>query len=99
MPGLAQALTSLSAFSKLDLSLVTDATGLTGNYDFTLSWVYDAEEAARVSPNFAGPTLDEALQRQLGLRLERKKGMSDVFIVDHVERPLGNGFENSSLVA
>jgi uncharacterized protein (TIGR03435 family) len=90
MPGLAQMLSALSAFSKLHLSLVSDATGLTGKYDFTLSWVYDSDEAARVSPNFSGPSLAEALQQQLGLRLERKKGAVDVFIVDHVERPSAN---------
>lgn len=90
MPGLSKTLTSLSAFSRLDASLVTDATGLAGKYDFALSWVYDADEAARVSPNFAGPSLDLALQQQLGLRLERRKSMVDVFTVDHVEQPSGN---------
>jgi uncharacterized protein (TIGR03435 family) len=90
MKELAQALTALSAFSRLDLSLVTDATDLGGRYDFTLFWIYDPDEAARRTPGFIGPTLQQALQEQLGLRLERQKAIIDIFVVDHVERPSVN---------
>lgn len=38
-----------------------------------------------------GPTLILAVQEQLGLRLESKKGMVDFVVVDHVEKiPAGN---------
>jgi uncharacterized protein (TIGR03435 family) len=60
---------------------VTDATGLHGKYDFTLHWV--GEGAALVD---AGPNIFRALQEQLGLKLESKKGMVDVLIVDHLEK-------------
>jgi uncharacterized protein (TIGR03435 family) len=64
---------------------VTDATGLKGKYDFTLSWV--AEGAGPpASADEAGPNIFRALQEQLGLRLEAKKGMVDVLVVDHLEK-------------
>jgi uncharacterized protein (TIGR03435 family) len=69
---------------------VVDTTELAGKYDFTLSWVYDPDKSAAVPPNLTGPTLAEAIEQQLGLRLERKKGTAEVFIVDHIERPAGN---------
>jgi uncharacterized protein (TIGR03435 family) len=63
----------------------TDSTGLKGRYDFTLSWVMDGDS------NATGPTFVEALQEQLGLKIERKKGLVDVFVIDHMERiPIGN---------
>jgi uncharacterized protein (TIGR03435 family) len=61
---------------------VTDSTGLQGKYDFMLSWVAENNPAADSS----GPTLIEAVREQLGLRLERKKGLADVFVIDHVEK-------------
>jgi uncharacterized protein (TIGR03435 family) len=63
---------------------VTNATGLAGSYDFTLSWSWDedtpgAQAAARAD-------LVSAVQSQLGLKLERKKGQWEVLIVDHIEK-------------
>jgi uncharacterized protein (TIGR03435 family) len=58
---------------------ITDGTGLTGKYDLTLSWV--AENSAET-----GPLLVDAIEEQLGLRLERRKGLADVFIIDHLEK-------------
>jgi len=60
---------------------VTDATGLHGKYDFTLHWV--GEGAALVD---AGPNIFRAVQEQLGLKLESKKLMVDVLVVDHIEK-------------
>jgi uncharacterized protein (TIGR03435 family) len=59
---------------------VIDATDLKGKYDFTLHWVTDemAEDT--------GPNLFRAIQEQLGLKLESRKTMIDVLIVDHVEK-------------
>jgi uncharacterized protein (TIGR03435 family) len=35
--------------------------------------------------------LEDALREQLGLKLERKKGTTDVFVIDHAEKtPLEN---------
>jgi uncharacterized protein (TIGR03435 family) len=92
---------------------VTDATGLTGKYDFTLTW-----DGARDIFGFGGglpmpppppgggaasgsggttplagasdtetqPTIFGAVQSQLGLKLEQKKGQVDAIVVDHAEK-------------
>jgi len=61
---------------------VNDATGLSGAYDFTLSWELN-EDAASASGE---PTLPEALQLQLGLKLESKKGPTDILVIDRIEK-------------
>jgi uncharacterized protein (TIGR03435 family) len=67
---------------------VMDTTGLKGKYDFTLNWV---KEGPNYSTEDPGPTIFQALQDQLGLRLESKKGPVDIFVVDHIEKtPTGN---------
>jgi len=63
---------------------VTDATGLKGKYDFTLHWI--SEGAGPSTGDETGPTLFRALPEQLGLRLEAKKGMVEVLVVDHLEK-------------
>jgi uncharacterized protein (TIGR03435 family) len=83
---------------------VTDSTGLTGKYDYVLSFApeegrgmiagvpppppgADGPGGAFASPpQDAGPTIFTALQEQLGLRLDQKKGPVDLLIVDHVEK-------------
>jgi len=72
---------------------VFDATGLTGKYDFTLSFANPTLTAATAGTpdSDAGPTVFEALEKQLGLKLEPKKAMIDVFIIDHAEKtPVDN---------
>lgn len=79
-------------------SPVVDQTGLAGGYDFTLSWTRSdvltaaqnrrQEEGSAVDPTGA-ITIFEAVERQLGLKLEEgKKYPLPVLIVDHAE-PLG----------
>jgi uncharacterized protein (TIGR03435 family) len=76
---------------------VHDATGLKGTYDVDLHW----DTAIHSNPPGPGdqtsgaldqgPTLILAVQDQLGLRLESKKGMVDFVVVDHAEKiPAGN---------
>ncbi len=71
---------------------VTDATGLNGEYEIDLYWVLDAAPAAASADDESGPTLVQALQKELGLRLEKSaNGAKDVLVVDHAERvPTGN---------
>jgi uncharacterized protein (TIGR03435 family) len=71
---------------------VADATGLQGKFDFTLSWVMDRGAPFAPPPDDdAGPTIFNALQSQLGLRLEQKKGPVDRLVIDHAEKvPTGN---------
>jgi uncharacterized protein (TIGR03435 family) len=81
---------------------VTDATGLKAKYDFTLSWATESFSGGRggaaasqpeggsplagTSESEGGPTLFSAIQSQLGLRLEQKKGSIEMVVVDHVEK-------------
>jgi uncharacterized protein (TIGR03435 family) len=41
-------------------------------------------------PNSSGSSLFTALQEQLGLRLESKKGPVSVIVIDHIEEPSPN---------
>ena len=64
---------------------VVDGTGLTSKYDISLYWIPQRPDSiAADDPN--GPDLITALQQQLGLRLEPKKGPIEVLIVDHAEK-------------
>jgi len=79
---------------------VLDKTGLTGKYDFTLTWapenvsVAGVPGAAATSPVIpgdpAGPTLFTALEEQLGLKMESGKAPIELVVIDRVERPSGN---------
>jgi uncharacterized protein (TIGR03435 family) len=67
---------------------VTDMTGLDGLYSFTLSWVPDNGQAADGS---SGPSLAEAVQEQLGLKLEAVKGPVELLVIDKAEKlPIEN---------
>ena len=66
---------------------VVDETGLAGRYDFVLKWIPD--ELSTNDPN-APPGIFTAVREQLGLKLERTKGPTDVLVIDHVERPTEN---------
>ena len=74
---------------------VVDKTGLSGKYDFTLSWTQDSS-ASRESGGLAapgesdGPSLFTAMQEQLGLKLVPTKGSVEVIIIDHIELPSEN---------
>jgi len=60
---------------------VTDATGLAGKYDFSLRWVPEGFS----KPDDPEPTLSDAVQ-QLGLKLEQKKGVVDMIVIDHIDK-------------
>jgi uncharacterized protein (TIGR03435 family) len=70
---------------------VVDQTRLAGRYDFTLAFESDPLEAtertqpAAFSEN-AGPNIFAAVQEQLGLRLEPKRGPVEMVTVDRVDR-------------
>jgi uncharacterized protein (TIGR03435 family) len=61
-----------------------DRTGLSGGFDFDLSWA--AEEA--VDQN--GPSIFTAVQEQLGLKLDSQKAPLEVLVVDRIEQPTAN---------
>jgi uncharacterized protein (TIGR03435 family) len=68
---------------------VIDKTGLNGEYNFEMKFQPDPAPSAAVAAveTAAGPTFLEALHDQLGLKLERQKGMVDILVIDHVEKP------------
>jgi uncharacterized protein (TIGR03435 family) len=65
--------------------IVSNKTGLTGIYDFTLRYT---DELSTIDSST--PSLYTALQEQLGLKLESTKGPVGVLVIDHVERPSEN---------
>jgi len=71
---------------------VQNETGLTGYYNFKMKWTPDAAPGAPDKPAeaAAGPTLFTALQEQLGLKLESKKGPVEILVIDRAERPTEN---------
>jgi uncharacterized protein (TIGR03435 family) len=67
---------------------VDDRTGLTSEYEIRLSWVDPSSGGPETLP---GATLPQALQDQLGLRLEATRGPVEFLVVDHMEKlPTGN---------
>jgi uncharacterized protein (TIGR03435 family) len=93
----------IAAFTSFLQSLVlgrpvVDQTGLTGRYDLTITFTPDdslfnghslgfPKPADGVEP---APSLFEAMQQQLGLKLTAEKTQVDVLIVDRVEKPSAN---------
>jgi uncharacterized protein (TIGR03435 family) len=83
---------------------VVDSTGLTGKYDYTLTWMPDEDswhlmglpipgpppERDGQSQQPVGPSIFAALQEQLGLKLEAQKRPVDVIVIDHIEPPSAN---------
>jgi uncharacterized protein (TIGR03435 family) len=75
---------------------VVDRTGLTGPYDFVMTFAPEPPrgplppgvELPPVDPN--APSLFTAIQEQLGLRLEATKGPVEVLVVDSVDRPISD---------
>jgi uncharacterized protein (TIGR03435 family) len=63
---------------------IVDQTGLPGKYDFSLTWTPTNRAEDAVEP--PGVSLFDALQDQLGLKLEQRKAPVDRIIVDHMER-------------
>jgi uncharacterized protein (TIGR03435 family) len=76
---------------------VTDATGLKGSYDFTLS--FSSQDRVNTAPHSGGDNPDanssdpsgalsifDAVSRQLGLKLEKTKRPYPVLVIDHIEQ-------------
>jgi uncharacterized protein (TIGR03435 family) len=70
--------------------VVLDNTGLTGKYDFKLSWAPENVAADTNSTDTSGPSIFTAVSEQLGLKLEPQKGPVPTLIIDHIEAPSSN---------
>jgi uncharacterized protein (TIGR03435 family) len=91
----------------LDFPPIVDATGLDGRYDMTINfspppvilghieWKGGTASAPTVGGQASDPdssiSIFEALEKQLGLKLESRKAMGTVLVIDHVdEKPTDN---------
>lgn len=86
-----------NSLSRLLRNKVVDKTGLTGKYDITLDWTPDERigfspppDQAKAAAESGLPDLFGALQEQLGLKLESQKGLVEVLVIDHAEKPREN---------
>jgi uncharacterized protein (TIGR03435 family) len=71
--------------------IVIDKTGLTGIYDFTVTYAGDSDAASSVSASEpSGPSIFTAVEEQLGLKLEPAKGPVPVLVIDAIDSPSEN---------
>ena len=69
---------------------VIDKTGLTGKYDFILRYHGTLLGDRKADDMDPVPTLDTAIQDQLGLKLKPTKGPVQILVIDHIEKPSEN---------
>jgi bla regulator protein blaR1 len=80
--------------------IVVDKTGLTGTYEFNLTWTPDnmpqrppgaPEPLLNGNPiDTNGPSIFTAVQEQLGLKLDSQRGPVSVLVIDRAEHPTEN---------
>ena len=88
--------TLATLFSRFTGQTVLDMTGLTASYDLKIEWTAEntpklAEPAAGAGAGMttdgeSAPSLFAAVEQQLGLKLEVRKGPVDVIVIDDAER-------------
>ncbi|HEY1760495.1 MAG TPA: TIGR03435 family protein [Bryobacteraceae bacterium] len=70
---------------------VFDKTGLTGRYDFTLEYSNFVYGRPDNDVEITGPSIFTAVEKQLGLKLEKSKAPLDMMVIDHIEKtPVAN---------
>jgi uncharacterized protein (TIGR03435 family) len=73
---------------------VLDRTGLTGKFDFAIEFTPQYGAGLPAGSNFrpdpTGPTFEQALKEQLGLKLESQMGPMDFLVIDYIEKPSAN---------
>jgi len=76
---------------------VVDLTKLAGSYDFALAYTRELPpgfpEGTKINgedPDTSGPTIFEAVRKQLGLDLKAQKGPAEVIVIEHAEKPTEN---------
>jgi uncharacterized protein (TIGR03435 family) len=80
------------AFANYADRMVVDRTGLTGSWDFVLTFAVESRSGLG-GPDVPGgdqnaPSLFTAVQEQLGLKLEPTKGPVEVLVIDAIEKPV-----------
>jgi uncharacterized protein (TIGR03435 family) len=77
---------------------VVDETGVEGDFDLDVFYTPELPAGVPVPPGAPGPpppagdgpSLFTALQEELGLRLDSRRGAVDVLVIDRIERPSEN---------
>jgi len=75
---------TLADFLTLLGTPVIDATGLNGGVYYTLSYRAGADSDSNL------PAISTALEEQLGLKLESRRGPVDVLVIESIQPPTGN---------
>lgn len=70
--------------------VVIDRTGLTGTFDFEVTWTPEQRVAGDVAPFDPNGPMLTALREQLGLKLESTRTPVDVLVIDRAEMPVGD---------
>jgi uncharacterized protein (TIGR03435 family) len=86
-----------NSLSQMVQRVVTDKTGLNGNYEFEVTFTPDGPQAGPGTPPPGAPPLPPidpnapsiytAVQEQLGLKLDSARGPVAVLVIDTVEQP------------
>lgn len=73
---------------------IVDATGLKGTFDFLLEFTPESKVPAplgsNASPDPDGPSFQQAVEDQLGIKLQPRKTSMEVMVLEHVEHPSEN---------
>jgi uncharacterized protein (TIGR03435 family) len=67
---------------------IADHTGLSGKYDVHMRFA--SESQMQRNPDMDAPTLEEAVDLDLGLKLVKGKGPVEVLVIDRMEMPSAN---------
>jgi uncharacterized protein (TIGR03435 family) len=69
---------------------IVDKTGLSGTYSIKLTYTPNTRANRESEPDLSDITVFQAVEEQLGLKLEARKEPIPVLVVDRVEKPSGN---------
>jgi uncharacterized protein (TIGR03435 family) len=69
---------------------VVDHTGLTGTYSIKLTYTPNTRANRESEPDLNDISVFQAVEEQLGLKLEARKEPVEVLVIDHVEKPRMN---------
>ena len=66
---------------------ILNKTGLTGTFDFSINWTpTPPTPGGGDPPNNSGPTFEQAMREQLGLRLKPARAPVRTLVIDHAEQ-------------
>ena len=66
---------------------VINETGLTGKFDVDLRILPDAEQSPADPADQLNLALVDAIEKQLGLKLQSVRAPQEILVIDHIERP------------